>query len=82
MTQRRRALLAAAALPVAAPARAQARQVRIVVPFAAGGAVDSAARVILPRNGVRPAAALAAGKRAGGSVGGAEAMRAADIRIE
>ena len=54
MPLHRRALLAAAAsLPVARPLRAQARPVRVVVPFAAGGAADSAARTILPRMGER-----------------------------
>jgi tripartite-type tricarboxylate transporter receptor subunit TctC len=49
----RRALLAAAALPVAAPALAQApfpdRPLRIIVPFAAGGPSDIVVRLIAPK---------------------------------
>jgi len=49
---RRGALGAALALPLAGRASAQAwpvRSIRVVVPFAAGGAADSAARTIFPR---------------------------------
>jgi tripartite-type tricarboxylate transporter receptor subunit TctC len=74
----RRALIGAAtALPLAA--HAQARPVRVVVPFAAGGAADSAARTILPRMGERLSTTFVVENRtgAGGSIGGAEVARAA-----
>ena len=47
----RRSLLTAAALAPLAPlaARAQARPVRIVVPFAAGGPIDVTARILAER---------------------------------
>ncbi len=82
MTLSRRLLLAAAALPIAAPALAQAwpsRPVRVLVPFAPGGAADSAARTILPRMGERLSATFVIENRtgAGGSIGGAEVARAA-----
>lgn len=52
---RRRALLAAGALPLAAPARAQdgfpSRPLRLVVGFTPGGATDTSARAIAPRMG-------------------------------
>ena len=52
---RRTALAAAAGLVLAPAARAQGawpqRSIRLVVPFAAGGAADSAARVLTPRMG-------------------------------
>ncbi len=46
--KRRRLLLAAAALPLAASARAQttAKTLRIIVPFPAGGGTDVAARIV------------------------------------
>lgn len=80
MPLHRRALLSAAALlPLAAPARAQTRPVRVLVPFAAGGAADSAARTILPRMGERLSVTFVVENRtgAGGSIGGAEVARAA-----
>ncbi len=50
---KRRALLAAAALPIAAPALAQAawpdRPLRVIVPFAAGGPSDIVVRLIAPK---------------------------------
>ena len=83
MPLHRRALIASAAtLPFAAPARAQSwpsRPVRVVVPFAAGGAADSAARTILPRMAERLSATFVVENRtgAGGSIGGGEVVRSA-----
>ena len=73
----RRAVLAAAALPM--PALAQTRSIRLVVPFAAGGAADSAARTLAPRMAERLGATIVVENRtgAGGSIGGAEVARAA-----
>lgn len=78
----RRAILAAAAAPLAAPALAQSwpgRPIRVLVPFAPGGAADSAARTILPRMGERLSTTFVVENRtgAGGSIGGAEVARAA-----
>lgn len=79
----RRALIASATtLPFAMVARAQSwpsRPVRIVVPFAAGGAADSAARTILPRMAERLSATFVVENRtgAGGSIGGGEVARSA-----
>lgn len=79
----RRVALAAAALPLAAPARAQTagptRPIRLVVPFAAGGAADSAARTITPHMGERLGTTFVVENRtgAGGSLGGGEVARAA-----
>ena len=78
---KRRALFAAPAL-LAAPALAQSwpsRPVRIVVPFAAGGAADSAARTIQPRMADRLSATFVVENRtgAGGSIGGGEVARSA-----
>lgn len=82
MPLHRRTLLAAAALPLAGIARAQSwpsRPVRVVVPFAAGGAADSAARTILPRMAERLSATFVVENRtgAGGSIGGGEVARSA-----
>ncbi|MBR0681188.1 twin-arginine translocation pathway signal protein [Roseomonas eburnea] len=79
---RRSLIAAAAALPIAGAARAQAwpaRPVRVVVPFAAGGAADSAARTILPRMAERLSATFVVENRtgAGGSIGGGEVARSA-----
>lgn len=78
----RRAALAAVALPFAAPALAQSwpgRPIRVVVPFAPGGAADSAARTILPRMGEILSTTFVVENRtgAGGSIGGSEVARAA-----
>jgi len=85
----RRAALAAAAtlpfaaLPLAVPARAQApwptRPIRLIVPFAAGGAADSAARAITPRMGEKLGVTFVVENRtgAGGSLGGGEVARSA-----
>ncbi|WP_246513897.1 Bug family tripartite tricarboxylate transporter substrate binding protein [Neoroseomonas soli] len=82
MPLHRRALIAAAALPLAGIARAQSwptRPVRVIVPFAAGGAADSAARTILPRMAERLPATFVVENRtgAGGSIGGGEVARSA-----
>jgi len=71
-----------AALPLAAPALAQhfpARPIRLVVPFAAGGAADSAARTIFPRVAERLGQPVVVENRSGasGSLGGYEVARAA-----
>lgn len=49
MALRRNLLLGAAALPLAAPAIAQARPLRIIVPFPPGGAVDLLGRILAER---------------------------------
>ena len=49
MTQRRSLSLGAAALPLAAPALAHGRPLRIIVPFPPGGAVDILGRVLAER---------------------------------
>ncbi|HZF74284.1 MAG TPA: tripartite tricarboxylate transporter substrate-binding protein [Acetobacteraceae bacterium] len=80
---RRAALGAAFALP-ALHARAQggwpSRSIRLVVPFSAGGAADSAARVTTPRMGERLGQTFVVENRTGasGSLGGGEVARATD----
>jgi len=80
----RRLALAAPALLLPGIARAQAawpsRSIRLVVPFAAGGAADSAARVLTPRMGEKLGQGFVVENRtgAGGSLGGAEVARATD----
>ena len=74
----RRTLLATL---LATPALAQvfpSRSIRVVVPFAAGGAADSAARAIFPRISERLGQAVVIENRtgAGGSLGGYEVARA------
>jgi len=66
---------------LASPALAQvfpSRPVRVIVPFAAGGAADSAARAIFPRASERLGQAVVVENRtgAGGSLGGYEVARA------
>jgi tripartite-type tricarboxylate transporter receptor subunit TctC len=83
MSLPRRALLGAtAALPFAAQAQPAwpARSIRLIVPFAAGGAADSAARILTPRMAERLGQGFAVENRtgAGGSLGGAEVARATD----
>jgi tripartite-type tricarboxylate transporter receptor subunit TctC len=85
MTPTRRAALAAAALlPLGARAQAQAswptRSIRLIVPFAAGGAADSAARVLTPRMGEKLGQGFVVENRTGasGSLGGGEVARATD----
>lgn len=75
----RRLALALPALALPALARAQPRAIRIVVPFAAGGAADSATRSITPRMAERLGQTIVVENRtgAGGSVGGGEVARAA-----
>jgi tripartite-type tricarboxylate transporter receptor subunit TctC len=81
---RRAALGAAAALALPGLARAQGswpqRSIRLVVPFAAGGAADSAARVLTPRMGERLGQGFVVENRTGasGSLGGGEIARATD----
>ncbi len=81
----RRALLAAGpALALTTPALAQSawpsRSIRLVVPFSAGGAADSAARVITPHMGQRLGQNFVVENRTGasGSLGGNEVARATD----
>jgi tripartite-type tricarboxylate transporter receptor subunit TctC len=56
------------------------RSIRLVVPFAAGGAADSAARVLTPRMGERLGQGFVVENRTGasGSLGGHEVARATD----
>lgn len=66
---------------LAAPALAQifpSRSIRLIVPFAAGGAADSAARTIFPRVADRLGQPIVIENRtgAGGSLGGGEVARA------
>lgn len=89
MIARRHAILGAAMLaaPLGAPAvaRAQAlpwqpaRAIRLMVPFAAGGAADSAARAITPRMAERLGQSFVVENRTGasGSVGAAAVAQAA-----
>jgi len=83
MTLPRRALLGAAVgLPFAAQAQSAwpNRTIRLIVPFAAGGAADSAARILTPRMAERLGHGFAVENRtgAGGSLGGGEVARASD----
>ena len=79
MTLPRRLALTLPALPLPAIARAQSRPIRIIVPFAAGGAADSSTRSITPRMAERLGQTIVVENRtgAGGSVGGGEVARAA-----
>ncbi|PWS35069.1 twin-arginine translocation pathway signal protein [Falsiroseomonas bella] len=81
----RRAMLAAApALALPTLVRAQGawptRSIRLVVPFSAGGAADSSARVLTPRMGETLGQVFAVENRTGasGSLGGLEVARATD----
>ena len=67
--KRRRLLLAAAALPLAASARAQttAKTLRIIVPFPAGGGTDVAARILADKLRGNYAPAVIVENRAGAS---------------
>lgn len=79
----RRALLAAPlALALPRTTRAQAwptRPIRVIVPFAAGGAADSSARTILPRLGELLGTTFVVENRTGasGSIGGAAVAQSA-----
>jgi tripartite-type tricarboxylate transporter receptor subunit TctC len=79
-TMLRRTLLGAAALAplLAAPARAQA-PITLIVPFAPGGATDLTARVMQPELSALLGAAVVVKNTTGasGTIGGAEAARAA-----
>ncbi|WP_144299892.1 Bug family tripartite tricarboxylate transporter substrate binding protein [Elioraea rosea] len=83
MTIHRRGLLGAAlAMPFVATASAQtwpARSIRLVVPFAAGGAADSAARTVFPRVSEILGQTIVVENRtgAGGSIGAAAVAQAA-----
>jgi tripartite-type tricarboxylate transporter receptor subunit TctC len=83
MLARRHALFAPALL-LPGVARAQGawpnRSIRLVVPFAAGGAADSAARVLTPRMGEKLGQSFVVENRTGasGSLGGGEVARATD----
>jgi tripartite-type tricarboxylate transporter receptor subunit TctC len=79
MTIFRRSLLAGLALPALAHAQPLFnRPIRLLVPFAAGGAADSAARAIAPRMGELLGQSLVVENRTGasGSIGGGEVARA------
>jgi tripartite-type tricarboxylate transporter receptor subunit TctC len=79
MLSRRAALALPALLPAAAFAQGwtPSRPVRVVVPFAAGGAADSATRAITPRMSERLGQTMVVENRtgAGGSVGAGEVAR-------
>ncbi len=84
MRLHRRALLAAPLLlvrPRGAPAAQAwpAKPIRVIVPFAAGGAADSSARVILPRLGELLGTSFVVENRTGasGSIGGAVVAQSA-----
>ncbi len=83
MRLNRRALLTASLLLARPrPARAQAwpiKPIRVIVPFAAGGAADSSARTIFPRLGERLGATFVVENRTGasGSIGGAAVAQSA-----
>ncbi|MGK7867901.1 Bug family tripartite tricarboxylate transporter substrate binding protein [Falsiroseomonas sp. E2-1-a20] len=85
MPATRRAVLASAAtLALASRSHAQAawpsRPIRLVVPFSAGGAADSAARVTTPHMGAKLGQNFLVENRTGasGSLGGNEVARATD----
>jgi tripartite-type tricarboxylate transporter receptor subunit TctC len=75
---RRRTLLAAGATALAAPALAQGRPVRLVVPAAPGGAIDLIGRLYAPRLAARSGQNWVVANRAGGNntIGAAEVARA------
>jgi tripartite-type tricarboxylate transporter receptor subunit TctC len=82
LTRRAGLALPLAALPFAAHAQAAwpSRSIRLIVPFAAGGAADSAARVLTPRMGEKLGQGFVVENRTGasGSLGGGEIARATD----
>lgn len=80
MPLRRRTLLAAPALAIAAPGRAQeARPLRIVVPFPPGGSVDLVSRIVQPRLAERLGRPVVIENRTGasGMIGSAVVAQAA-----
>lgn len=83
MSSTRRSVIAAPlalALPAGALAQAWPRRpIRVIVPFAAGGAADSSARTILPRLGERLGTSFVVENRTGasGSIGGAAVAQSA-----
>jgi tripartite-type tricarboxylate transporter receptor subunit TctC len=76
---RRHALALPFLTPLAARAQGFSRPIRLVVPFAAGGAADSATRAIAPGLSQRLGQPVVVENRtgAGGSLGGGEVARAA-----
>lgn len=76
---RRRMILAAGAVALAAPARAQGRPVRLVVPAAPGGAIDVIGRLYAARLAARTGQGWVVENRAGGNntIGAADVARAA-----
>jgi tripartite-type tricarboxylate transporter receptor subunit TctC len=76
---RRHALALPFLAPLAARAQGFSRPIRIVVPFAAGGAADSATRAVVPGLSARLGQPVVVENRtgAGGSLGGGEVARAA-----
>lgn len=80
MPLRRRTLLAAPALAIAAPGQAQeARPLRIVVPFPPGGSVDLVSRIVQPRLAERLGRPVVIENRTGasGMIGSAAVAQAA-----
>lgn len=79
MTLHRRTLLAAATAALALPARAQARPIRVVVPFAVGGLTDVVARILADFMGPALGRTMVIENQggAGSTIGAATAARAA-----
>ncbi len=75
---RRRHLLLGALAPIACPALAQGRSIRLVAPYAAGGPMDIVARLFAPVVGEMLGTSMVVENRTGGGgmIGAAEALRA------